>query len=59
MMDGTAIPADPRAFLWAELFALAQHERQGGDGRALRILQRYHERLERPKARKLHQDDGN
>lgn len=58
MMDGTAIPADPRAFLWAELFALAEHERQGGDGRALRILERYRERLEKPRDRPLHVDDG-
>lgn len=57
-MDGTAIPADPRTHLWAELFALAEAERQGGDGRAVRILERYRERLEKPRARALHQDDG-
>lgn len=57
-MDGANYPVDPRALLWAELFALAEVERKGGDGRALRLLQRYREAIEPTKARPLHQDDG-
>lgn len=37
-----------RAQLWAELFALAEREKVAGDGRALRLLERYRDVLERP-----------
>lgn len=57
-MDGTNAPPDPRTLLWEQLFALAEGEKRGGDGRALRLLTRYRDRLEKPKARPLHQDDG-
>ena len=57
-MGGAGFPMDPRAQLWAELFALAEHEKRSGDGRALRIIERYRAALEKPKAKPLHQDDG-
>jgi len=58
MMDGAGFNLDPREHLWAELFALAEAERVKGDGRAFRVLERYRQAIERPKARPLHQDDG-
>jgi hypothetical protein len=58
MMDGSGFPLDPREHLWAELFAMAEAERTGGDGRALRLIERYRHALDKPKARPLHTDDG-
>ena len=40
-----------REQLWVELFALAEEERRAGDGRALRLMTRYRDRLEKPKAK--------
>lgn len=60
-MDEQGLPVDPREALWAELFGLATTERAKGDGRAMRVLERYRDRLEPAeiaRARPLHEDNG-